>query len=278
MQTIVFEGGRRPFHRWQTPQAGKSLQGGLGLAVRAQGDAHRLVAVPRRSGEERRVDILPPFAGEHRINPPTYLESHLLRPAGCVQPFRNSRCHARAVAELPFPEVRDRLRVEAEGHQDVLPRYLLKIMYLGAFGEEDEFAAGGVGDRCGEERSQPSDMAGHPLIQQGIAAVDADPDSGGWAFSRHHAPERTPSALKFGSAIHRSVETFYRPDERRNTGMDEVLAAYLDAWEAPEEAPIHFNKDESPESLKAMAERMLGAFPGSGPDRAKFWPSRRASR
>ncbi len=45
-----------------------------------------------------------------------------------------------------------------------------------------------------------------------------------------------------------------------NTGMDEVLAAYLDAWEAPEEAPIHFNKDESPESLKAMAERMLGAF------------------
>ena len=82
-----------------------------------------------------------------------------------------------------------------------------------------------------------------------------------WWLSRHHPPERTPSALKFGAAIHRSVETFYRARMKScNSGLDEILAAYLDAWEAPEEAPVHFNKDDSPESLRAMAERMLGAF------------------
>jgi RecB family exonuclease len=82
-----------------------------------------------------------------------------------------------------------------------------------------------------------------------------------WWLSRHYPPERTPSALKFGSAIHRSVETFYRARMAgHDTSMDEVLAAYLDAWEAPEEAPVHFNEDETPESLRAMAERMLGAF------------------
>ena len=82
-----------------------------------------------------------------------------------------------------------------------------------------------------------------------------------WWFSRHRPPERTPSALKFGSAIHRSVETFYRARMKGcDAGMDEMLAAFLDAWEVPEEAPIHFGKDESPESLRAMAERMLGAF------------------
>jgi len=82
-----------------------------------------------------------------------------------------------------------------------------------------------------------------------------------WWLSRHRPPERTPSALKFGSAIHRSVETFYRARMKGgNTGMDEVLAAYLDAWKEPAEAPVFFNKDETPESLRAMAERMLGAF------------------
>ena len=59
--------------------------------------------------------------------------------------------------------------------------------------------------------------------------------------SRRHPPERTPSALKFGAAIHRSVETFYRARMKRcDTGMDEVLAAYLDAWEEPAEAPVSF--------------------------------------
>jgi CRISPR/Cas system-associated exonuclease Cas4 (RecB family) len=82
-----------------------------------------------------------------------------------------------------------------------------------------------------------------------------------WWFSRHRPPERTPSALKFGSAIHRSVETFYRARMKRgNAGMDEIMAAYLDAWEEPADAPLSFNKDETPASLRAMAERMLGAF------------------
>jgi RecB family exonuclease len=70
-----------------------------------------------------------------------------------------------------------------------------------------------------------------------------------------------PSALKFGSAIHRSVETFYRARMAgHQAGMDEIFAAYLDIWESPQEAPILYGKDETPESLKAMAQRMLEAF------------------
>jgi RecB family exonuclease len=70
-----------------------------------------------------------------------------------------------------------------------------------------------------------------------------------------------PSALKFGSAIHKAVEVFYAVlAEGYHAGMDELLASYLDRWEEPSEAPIHFGKEESPDSLKGMAERMLEAF------------------
>jgi CRISPR/Cas system-associated exonuclease Cas4 (RecB family) len=73
--------------------------------------------------------------------------------------------------------------------------------------------------------------------------------------------ERTPSALKFGGAIHKSVETFYRGRMKGgNPGLDEVLATYHDAWEEPSDAPVQFGKNESSATLKDMAERMLAAF------------------
>ena len=82
-----------------------------------------------------------------------------------------------------------------------------------------------------------------------------------WWFSRRYPPECTPSALKFGTAIHKAVQVFYAAlAEGYHAGLDELLAAYLDRWEEPSEAPIHFGKDESPDSLKGMAERMLGTF------------------
>jgi len=73
-------------------------------------------------------------------------------------------------------------------------------------------------------------------------------------------PDVEFSSQQYGAAMEIEVSYRARMKGRDSGGMDEVLAAYLDAWETPEEAPIHFNKDESPESLKAMAERMLGAF------------------
>jgi len=82
-----------------------------------------------------------------------------------------------------------------------------------------------------------------------------------WCFSRHFPPERTPSSLKFGGAIHRAVETFYRAQMKgHRAGMDEVFASFLDSWEATESVPVLYGKEETADSLKVMAERMLLAF------------------
>lgn len=82
-----------------------------------------------------------------------------------------------------------------------------------------------------------------------------------WWFSRHFPMERTPSALKFGSAIHKAVEVFYAGlQEGYHAGMDEMLASFLTTWELPSDAPISFSKNETPDTLKSMAERMLTAF------------------
>ena len=82
-----------------------------------------------------------------------------------------------------------------------------------------------------------------------------------WWFSRHCKPEHTPSALKFGGAIHRSVETFYAcRAEGYNPALDELMATYTTAWEAPSEAAVSFGKNETDTTLREMAGRMLGAF------------------
>lgn len=82
-----------------------------------------------------------------------------------------------------------------------------------------------------------------------------------WYLSRHFPPEHTPSALKFGAAIHRAVETFYRGCmEGLKPGMDEILAAYINAFTVKNDVAVYFSTVETEESLHQMAERMLKAF------------------
>jgi len=82
-----------------------------------------------------------------------------------------------------------------------------------------------------------------------------------WWFSRRLPPEHTASALKFGSAIHKSIAAFYMAKaEGCSPQTDDLLNVYEAAWSEPEKAEIKFGKNEDEEVLHAMAERMLGAF------------------
>ena len=82
-----------------------------------------------------------------------------------------------------------------------------------------------------------------------------------WWLSRHFAPEHTASALKFGSAIHRAVASFYTARaEGCSLEAGELLNVYQAAWSEPEVAEVKFGKNEDDATLRAMAERMLGCF------------------
>jgi len=82
-----------------------------------------------------------------------------------------------------------------------------------------------------------------------------------WWFSRNRPPESTPSALKFGSAIHAALAAYHlsRLDGCSLT-VDEMLEVYANTWSKPENVPIRYGKDESEEFLTAMAGRIFNAF------------------
>ena len=82
-----------------------------------------------------------------------------------------------------------------------------------------------------------------------------------WWFSRNLPPERTPSPLHFGRAVHKALDLFYGARmEGGNVGLDELLEAFKASWNDQPEAPLQFAEKEDAGSLKAMAERMLAAF------------------
>jgi RecB family exonuclease len=74
--------------------------------------------------------------------------------------------------------------------------------------------------------------------------------------------EQVSASLVFGGAIHAAIEHYYLaiiagedpPDP------DQLLHVFDRAWKADATAPVRFGKDESLDSLRELAGRMLAAF------------------
>jgi len=76
-------------------------------------------------------------------------------------------------------------------------------------------------------------------------------------------PELTVSAaLLFGGAIHAALEHYFREKlTGRSTGLDKLMHCYRLCWQAEaDDRELLFAKGEDPDSLHALAERMLAAF------------------
>jgi CRISPR/Cas system-associated exonuclease Cas4 (RecB family) len=75
-----------------------------------------------------------------------------------------------------------------------------------------------------------------------------------------------PSALLLGGGIHSALELFFRAKlEGLGVTKEALLSAYHDAWncqqrDAGDEIPVRFNIGESPDTLHALADRMIVAF------------------
>ena len=75
-------------------------------------------------------------------------------------------------------------------------------------------------------------------------------------------PAFVPSALTFGRAIHAAIEQHcWRVlAGAEPPGLDELLAAYDQAWKTDKSARVRFGRGESERSLRDLARRMLTAF------------------
>lgn len=79
------------------------------------------------------------------------------------------------------------------------------------------------------------------------------------------APEFVSSSLVFGGAIHSALEHHCRRvlEGAPLPPIDDLMAAYQQAWRNETRAPVRFGKTESAESLTDLARRMLEAFQAS---------------
>jgi hypothetical protein len=75
-------------------------------------------------------------------------------------------------------------------------------------------------------------------------------------------PEFKSSSLIFGGAIHAAIEHHFRCllEGDSTPPLDELLASFDRAWSQDATMPIRYGKNESAESLRDLAERMLAAF------------------
>ena len=82
-----------------------------------------------------------------------------------------------------------------------------------------------------------------------------------WWFSRRRPAEFVPSALKFGTAVHKAVAAFHTARmEGCSLTAEDLLGVYEAAWSEPETADIRYGKGEDERTLRDMAGRMLAAF------------------
>jgi len=74
--------------------------------------------------------------------------------------------------------------------------------------------------------------------------------------------EFVSSSLIFGGAIHSAIELHFRRmfEGAAAPSIDELMIAYEQAWKSRNTLPIRFGKNESVESLRDLARRMLIAF------------------
>jgi hypothetical protein len=75
-----------------------------------------------------------------------------------------------------------------------------------------------------------------------------------------------PSTLLLGGGIHAALELFFLAKlEGLGVTKEALLSAYHDSWnrqqrDAGDQIPVRFNKGESPDTLHALADRMIVAF------------------
>lgn len=83
------------------------------------------------------------------------------------------------------------------------------------------------------------------------------------------ASEFKSSSLIFGGAIHSAIEHHCRRvfEGTEPPSIDELVAVYDRAWKDETTVPVRFGKNESAESLRDLAQRMLAAFQASGVSR-----------
>ena len=79
------------------------------------------------------------------------------------------------------------------------------------------------------------------------------------------APEFVSSSLVFGGAVHSALEHHCRRvlEGAPLPSIDDLMAAYGQAWRDEDRAPVRFGKNETIESLRGLARRMLEAFQAS---------------
>ena len=75
-------------------------------------------------------------------------------------------------------------------------------------------------------------------------------------------PEFVSSSLVFGGAVHSALEHHCRRvlEGAPLPSIDDLMAAYEQAWRSETRAPVRFGKKESEESLGDLSLRMLAEF------------------
>jgi putative RecB family exonuclease len=74
--------------------------------------------------------------------------------------------------------------------------------------------------------------------------------------------EQVSASLVFGGAIHAAIEHYYLAlmAGEEAPGLEQLVRVFDRAWKADALAPVRFGKDESLDSLRELAGRMLAAF------------------
>ena len=73
-------------------------------------------------------------------------------------------------------------------------------------------------------------------------------------------PEFCPSGLLFGSAMHNALAVFHQLRlEGREAGIELLMKQFRSTWEN-EDLPVRLKDDQSAESMRSLARRMLHAY------------------
>jgi CRISPR/Cas system-associated exonuclease Cas4 (RecB family) len=97
-----------------------------------------------------------------------------------------------------------------------------------------------------------------------LALLRTCPRKFAYQYVENAPADFVPSNLLFGGSIHQALETYFQAKlEGVGITHEALLAAYMDAWKREKEkakAPLRYNKEETEETLFALADRMLSAF------------------
>jgi len=86
-----------------------------------------------------------------------------------------------------------------------------------------------------------------------------------FAYVARLEPEFVSSSLLLGAGVHAALETCLRArlEGRPDPALDELLDVFEDSWRTEAQRPVRFNRGESIDSLRELAQRMLRAFQAS---------------